>query len=269
VAAISGLGFVFVALGMKATMRRVAVSWLYRLALGHPNLKAIFQNQDDCATLTRLAHLPTSKVTLIRGSGVDLARYPCTPMPPGIPVVMLAARLLVDKGVREFVVAARKTKERLAEATPVRFVLVGTTDPGNPASLEQDEVARWVDEGVIEWWGHRTDMPQVLSTAHIVVLPSYREGLPKVLIEAAATGRAVVTTDVPGCRDAIDPGTTGVLVPAQDAIALANAIEGLLLDPLRCAAMGQAGRVLAESAFDQRQVVARHMDIYRQLAGPT
>lgn len=269
VAAISGLGFVFVALGVKATLRRVAVSWLYRLALGHHNLKAIFQNQDDCATLTRLAHLPMSKVTLIRGSGVDLSRYPCTPLPQGVPVVMLAARLLVDKGVREFVVAARKTKERLAETTPVRFVLVGTTDPGNPASLEQDEIARWVDEGVVEWWGHRTDMPQVLSAAHIVVLPSYREGLPKVLIEAAATGRAVVTTDVPGCRDAIDPGVTGVLVPAQNAVALANAIEGFLLDPLRCAAMGQAGRVLAESAFDQRQVVARHMDIYSQLAGPT
>lgn len=268
VAAISGLGFVFVARGAKATVRRVAVSWLYRLALGHRNLKAIFQNQDDCATLTRLAHLPTSKVTLIRGSGVDLAKYPCTPLPSGVPVVILAARLLADKGVREFVAAARKTRERLAATTPVRFVLVGSIDPGNPASLAQHEVARWVEEGIVECWGHRTDMPEVLSSAHIVVLPSYREGLPKVLMEAAATGRAVVTTDVPGCRDAIDPGVTGLLVPAQDATALASAIERLLLDPVRCRAMGQAGRALAESAFDQRQVVARHMAIYRQLVSP-
>jgi glycosyltransferase involved in cell wall biosynthesis len=249
-------------------MRRAAVSGLYRLALGHPNLKAIFQNPDDRAMLTRVAHLPASKVTLIRGSGVDLATCPCTPLPSGVPVVMLAARLLADKGVREFVAAARKTRERLAATTPVRFVLVGSTDPGNPASLTQHEVARWVEEGIVECWGHRNDMPEVLPSAHIVVLPSYREGLPKVLIEAAAAGRAVVTTDVPGCRDAIDPGVTGILVPAQDEAALASAIEGLLLDPVRCAAMGRAGRALAESAFDQRQVVARHMDIYRQLVSP-
>ena len=111
-------------------------------------------------------------------------------------------------------------------------------------------------------------MPEVLSSAHIVALPSYREGLPKVLVEAAATGRAVVTTDVPGCRDAIEPGISGLLVPAKDATALASAIESLLLDPARCAAMGQAGRALAESVFDQRQVVERHMDIYRQLVSP-
>jgi glycosyltransferase involved in cell wall biosynthesis len=269
VAAISGLGFVFVARGTKAAMRRAAISCLYRLALGHRNLMAIFQNQDDCAMLTRLADLPASKATLIRGSGVDLAMYPFAPLPSGVPVVMLAARLLVDKGVREFVAAARKTRGRLTAATPVRFVLVGSIDPGNPASLTRQEITRWVEEGIVECWGHRTDMPEVLSSAHIVVLPSYREGLPKVLIEAAATGRAVVTTDVPGCRDAIDPDITGVLVPAQNVPALANAIEDLLLDPVRYAVMGRAGRALAESAFDQQQVVARHMDIYRQLADST
>lgn len=268
VAAISGLGFVFVAPGAKATMRRLAVSWLYRLALGHRNLKAIFQNPDDYNTLSRLANLPASKATLIRGSGVDLAKYPSAPLPSGVPVVMLAARLLADKGVREFVAAARKTRQRLATAKPVRFVLVGSIDPGNPASLAQQEVALWVEEGIVECWGHRTDMPEVLSSAHIVALPSYREGLPKVLIEAAAAGRAIVTTDVPGCRDAIDPEITGLLVPAKDATALASAIESLLLDPARCAAMGQAGRALAESAFDQRQVVERHMNIYRQLVNP-
>lgn len=267
VAAISGLGFVFVARGVTATLRRIAVSWLYRIALGHPKLMVIFQNQDDCEKLTRLAHLPSRKATLIRGSGVDLDRFTFTPLPQGTPVVMLAARLLKDKGVREFVTAARTTKERLGATTPVRFVLVGSTDPGNPASVAQGDVADWVKEGIVECWGHRANMHEVLSSAHIVVLPSYREGLPKVLIEAAATGRAVVTTDVPGCRDAIDPGNTGVLVPPRDATALADAIEALLLDPVGCSAMGRAGRALAESAFDQRQVVARHIDIYRQLVG--
>jgi glycosyltransferase involved in cell wall biosynthesis len=265
VAAISGLGFVFVDRGVKAALRRTAVAWLYRLALGHRNLTAIFQNQDDCVMLTRLAHLPTRKATLIRGSGVDLALYAHTSDPTGMPVVLLAARLLADKGVREFVAAARNVKKRLIETTPVRFVLVGTTDPSNPASLARDEIASWVDEGVIEWWGHRTDMPQTLSKANIVVLPSYREGLPKVLIEAAATGRPVVTTDVPGCRDAIDPHVTGVLVPPRDAPALADAIVDLLCHPAKALAMGAAGRTLAETAFDQQQVIDRHLAIYQQL----
>lgn len=265
VAAISGLGFVFVDRGAKAALRRTAVAWLYRLALGHRNLMAIFQNEDDRATLTRLAHLPQRKTALIRGSGVDLAIYEHTPAPTGVPVVMLAARLLADKGVREFVTAARQAKKQLGATTPARFVLVGNTDLSNPASLSQDEINGWVQEGVVEWWGHRTDMPQTLSQANIVVLPSYREGLPKVLIEAAATGRPVITTDVPGCRDAIDPGVTGVLVPPRDAPALAEAIVNLVRHPAKASAMGTAGRTLAEAAFDQQQVVARHLDIYRQL----
>lgn len=265
VAAVSGLGFVFVARGVTAAVRRAFVALLYRLALGHHNLKAIFQNPDDCATLSRVAHLPPRKVALIRGSGVDLALYRPAPMPEGAPVVMLAARLLVDKGVREFVAAAYKLKGQFAEKLSARFVLVGEIDPGNPTSLDAEEVELWRDEGVIEVWGHCTDMPRVLATAHIVVLPSYREGLPKVLIEAAAVGRAVITTDVAGCRDAIDPDVTGVLVPPRNVDALTTAIGNLLRDAPRCMAMGQAGRCLAESAFDQRHVIAKHMDIYGQL----
>lgn len=265
VAAISGLGFVFVDRGAKAALRRTAVAWLYRLALGSRNLTVIFQNEDDRAKLTRLARLPLQKTALIRGSGVDLALYAHTPAPMGIPLVMLAARLLADKGVREFVAAARHAKKQLAMTTSVRFVLVGNTDPSNPASLRQDEINSWVQEGAVEWWGHQTDMPLTLSQASIVVLPSYREGLPKVLIEAAATGRPVITTDVPGCRDAIDPDVTGVLVPPRNAPALAEAIVDLVRHPAKALAMGAAGRSLAEAAFDQQQVVARHLDIYREL----
>src|SRR5665811_1716481 len=128
-----------------------------------------------------------------------------------------------------------------------RFVLVGTVDSANPTSFTDAEVSAWVHDGVVEWWGHRSDMPQVLAAAHLVVLPSYREGLPKVLLEAAACGRAVVTTDVPGCRDAIEPGVTGVLVPVRNAVALADAIKSLINNPAHCLAMGLAGRVLAES----------------------
>ncbi|ABE45881.1 glycosyltransferase family 4 protein [Polaromonas sp. JS666] len=262
VAAVSGLGFVFMAHGAKAKVRRWLVGALYRVALGHRNLKVIFQNPDDLRSLAKVADLPDSRVTMIRGSGVDLERYIPQPLPGGVPVVVLAARLLADKGVLEFVQAARLLKQRGCHA---RFALVGTVDPANPTSFTQAEVDAWVTEGVVEWWGHRSDMPQVLVAAQLVVLPSYREGLPKVLLEAAACGRAVVTTDVPGCRDAIDPGVTGVLVPVCNAAALADAMEVLINSPARCQAMGDAGRALAESAFDERQVVAAHLRIYQEL----
>lgn len=262
VAAVSGLGFVFMAHGAKAMVRRWVVGALYRVALGHRNLKVIFQNPDDLRSLARVADLLDSRVTMIRGSGVDLERYIPQPLPGGVPVVVLAARLLADKGVLEFVRAARLLKQRGCHA---RFALVGTVDPANPTSFTQAQVDAWVSEGVVEWWGHRSDMPQVLAAAQVVVLPSYREGLPKVLLEAAACGRAVVTTDVPGCRDAIDPGVTGVLVPVCDAAALADAMEGLINSPAHCQAMGDAGRALAESAFDVRQVVTAHLRIYQEL----
>jgi glycosyltransferase involved in cell wall biosynthesis len=212
--------------------------------------------------LTKLAHLSDSKVAMIRGSGVDLAQYDHTPLPPGLPVVLLAARLLADKGVREFVQAARLLKQQGVSA---RFCLVGSVDPANPASLADTELAQWANEGMVELWGQRSDMPEVLSSARLVVLPSYREGLPKILLEAAACGRAVVTTDVPGCRDAIDPGVTGLLVPVRNATALADALKELINDPERCQGMGSAGHALAERAFDVRQVVAAHLRIYQEL----
>lgn len=263
VVAVSGLGFVFIANGAKAVVRRWLVGGLYRMALGHRNLVVIFQNPDDRANLAKLAHLLDSKVEMIRGSGVDLAQYDHTSLPSGVPVVLLAARLLADKGVREFVQAARLLIQKGISA---RFCLVGSVDLANPTSLSNVELAQWVEDGVVELWGHRSDMPQVLSTAYLVVLPSYYgEGLPKVLIEAAACGRAVVTTDHPGCRDAIDPGVTGVLVPVRNASALAQAINELLNEPERCQAMGNAGRALAERAFDVRQVVDAHLRIYQEL----
>lgn len=262
VAAVSGLGFVFMAQGLRAALRRSVVGAMYRAALGHRNARVIFQNEEDRASLVRITGLNQSKTTLIRGSGVDLISYRCTPEPSGIPVILLAARLLADKGVREFVEAARLLSKRGCQ---VRMVLVGTGDPANPTSVAPQELAAWVKEGVVEHWGHRRDMPAVLASAHVVVLPSYREGLPKVLAEAASCGRAVITTDVPGCRDAIQPDVTGLLVPPRDAAALADAIALLAENQQMRCRMGAAGRQLAESAFDVRQVVAAHIGIYREL----
>ena len=266
VMAIPGLGFVFTARGTVGVVRRKLVGTLYRLAVGHPNIKVIFQNPDDLLIITRLTDLHISNTALIRGSGVSLDEFVVATPTPDRPVILLASRMLADKGVREFVDAARKIRSRCTylQLSP-RFVLVGEPDPSNPSSLTWDELERWEKEGVVEIWGLRSDMPAVLAAATIVVLPSYGEGLPKVLIEAAACGRAVVTTDVPGCRDAIEPGVTGILVPVRDVTALADAIQTLLANPQKCLAMGQAGRALAESAFDVRLVIDQHLAIYNGL----
>ncbi len=267
VAAISGLGYIFVSKNFVSSVRRAIVGVLYRLALGHSNLKVIFQNKDDKKSVCKLASLPTSKTELIAGSGVDLAQYCVAPFPKSEVIVMLPARLLGDKGVREFVKASQHlqlTRPDLRRAT--RFVLVGSIDEANPTSITEKELAQWVRDGIVESWGYRCDMPKVLQQAYLVVLPSYYgEGLPKVLIEAAASGRAIVTTDHPGCRDAIEPGISGVLVPTRDSLALAEAIEGLLDDSERCKKMGSAGRSLAERVFSVNKVVEKHMVIYNEL----
>lgn len=263
VAAISGLGFVFVGDGFAARLRRRLVGRVYRLALGKDNVKVVFQNPYDRDTLGRLAGIPDSKVEMIRGSGANLGLYRSGPIPEGAPVVMLAARLLWDKGVKEFVQAAEILR---AEGQAARFCLVGDIDPDNPASLTGRDIDDLQKRGIVELWGYRDDMHEVLPQATIVTLPSYYgEGLPKVLIEAAACGRPIVTTDHPGCRNAIEPGVSGLLVPARDGPALAAAIGALIADPRRCAVMGGAGRLLAEREFDVEQVVRKHLDIYRAL----
>jgi len=264
--AVSGLGYVFLDTGVRAVLRRAVVSRLYSMALRHRNLRVVFQNRDDRDEIAALAGLADGQADIIRGSGVDLAAFaPSTP-PPGVPLVMLAARLLRDKGVLDFAAAARLLHQ--AEGTPasgVRCVLVGDIDPGNPASLSSEELSHIAAEGAVEVWGARAEMHEVLPLASVIVLPSYREGLPRVLVEAAACGRAVVTTDVPGCRDAVEPDVTGLLVPPKDPQSLARAVRTLVDDPIRRAAMGRAGRAFAERSFDIRDIVDRHLEIYGQL----
>jgi glycosyltransferase involved in cell wall biosynthesis len=262
VAAVSGLGFVFTAKGFKAAVARLLVTWMYRLTLGNRNLKVIVQNADDREELARAASLKDENVVMIPGSGVDLSAFAPAPSPRGAPVVVMAARLLRDKGVHEFVAAARTLKARGVTA---HFLLVGDPDAGNPTSIDEGELVAWRSEALVELTGYRSDIAEIFARAHVVVLPSYREGLPKVLIEAAACGRAVVTTDVPGCRDAIEPGVTGLLVPPRDAASLANAIEALLLDVELRERMGRAGRQLAERKFAIAKVVSAHLEVYRHL----
>lgn len=261
-AAIPGLGFVFMAQGVRAGVLRRIISFMYRIALGKRNLRAVFQNPDDRRALSEIGAISAAKSVLIRGSGVDLSRYRYVTEDAGVPVVTFAARLLRDKGVFEFIEAARLLRSRGLE---VNFKLAGDLDTGNPTSVTEDELAKWLAEGVVECLGYCNDMSTLLTHSHLVVLPSYREGLPKVLVEAAACGRAVITTDVPGCRDAIDPDVSGLLVPVRDAQALADAIQCLLEAPERRREMGKAGRALAERAFAIESIVAQHMEIYNAL----
>jgi len=260
--AISGLGFVFIQKSGLSRVLQTFVQQLYRLAVGGNRVRVIFQNQDDCETFKAFTHLRQQQTLLIPGSGVPLSLYRYTPEPMGGVVVTMAARLLIDKGVFEFIAAAEQLHARGVVA---RFCLVGDLDPDNPSACTAADVQRWREGGVVEILGHCADIPALFSNSHIVVLPSYREGMPKVLLEAAACGRAVVTTDVAGCRDAIEPDVTGLLVAARDVSGLADAIQSLILDAAMRQSMGQAGRRKAEQEFDITHVVSRHLQLYADM----
>jgi len=263
VAAISGLGTVFVMRKPGRSWLRKSIELLYRIALGHPNIRIIFQNPSDRSVLIDAKAVRKEQTVLIRGSGVPLSVYSFFPEPEDVPVITFAARLLKDKGVVEFVEAARILLARNINAT---FWLIGSPDPDNPTSVTEDQVAEWGRQGIVVPMGFRTDIADLFARSNLVVFPSYYgEGLPKVLIEAAACGRAVITTDHPGCRDAIEPGQTGLLVPVRDSTALADAVQSLIEDPGRRMQMGLAGRALAEREFAIETVVDAHLRIYREL----
>lgn len=260
--AISGMGYVFTVPTLRVRAMRSSVLAGYRLAAAHPNSALVFQNHDDLRTIGRTR---ARLVTVMRGgSGVDLGRFRPAPLPhDDRPIVLLPARMAWDKGLGELVSAARELLRRGVQA---RFVLAGAGDPENPEVVTDEQLRAWVAEGVVEWWGHRTDMPEVLAKATLVCLPSYREGMPKALMEACAVGRPIVTTDVPGNRDVVGDGEHGVIVPARDARALAAAIEALLSNRPRLERMAREASARAR-AFDVHDVVAQTLEIYRALLG--
>lgn len=257
--ALAGMGWLFTSAGGGARLIKRGV----RVALGRLLGRGIvlLQNPDDAELLVRMG-VPRRNVRRIAGSGVDLVRFHPTPEPEGTPVVVLPARLLWDKGVGEFVEAARLLRSRGVIA---RFVLTGDPDPANPASIQTGQVEGWVRDEMVEHMGWVNDMPQVFAGAHVVCLPSYREGLPKALIEAAAAGRPIVTTDVPGCREVVDDGVHGFCVPPRDAKALADALARLIADPALRARMGAAARKRAEIEFGLDAVVAQTLALYEEV----
>ncbi len=260
--ALAGLGYVFTSDQLTASLLRPVIGSAFKRLLNSRSTCLILQNNDDRAMFIRRRFINDARIRLIRGSGVDTAVFSPTPEPPGIPVVMLSSRMLWDKGIKEFVEAARQLKARGAEA---RFVLVGDTDTHNPTAISNEQLIAWHTEGVIEWWGLRDDMPAVLAQANIVCLPSYREGLPKVLLEAASCGRPIVTTDTPGCREVVRNGENGLLIPVRSTLELADAIQNLIANPELRQKMGLRGREIVMSEFAVEKVVSETMAVYEEL----
>lgn len=262
VAAISGLGYAFIDQYFEAKCLRYIITRLYRLAFRHQRMKIIFQNTDDQETLFKIGAIKSHQAVLIQGSGVNLEQYAYREEPSTEPpVVVMASRLLRDKGVFEYIEAVKKLR---AQGCQAKFWLAGELDSGNPSSIKKRQLQAWIKAGIIDYLGY-CDIPVLFSQVHLVVLPSYREGLPRVLAEAAACGRAVITTDVPGCRAAILPGETGLLVKVKDVDSLANAMHKLLNDAALRKAFGKAGRQFAERAFDINHIVEQHLMVYDQL----
>lgn len=262
--AISGLGHAFSVSSFFSRFRRFIVKWFYRFALSSRNKVVIFQNPDDQLLISRLCSITSEDSYLIPGSGVDLSLYEYKPLPEGSPVVLMVSRLLAAKGVREFVASAALLRSRGVQVT---FQLAGSPDHSNPTAISEEELRLWRDQGLVEILGQRRDIHSLMSNAHIVCLPSYYpEGLPKVLCEAAACGRAVITTNEPGCRDAIVDGQTGLLVPSMDPIALADAIQSLTSNFELMSSMGINARIRAESLYDLNHIVDSHLSIYNRFS---
>jgi len=260
-----GLGYLLEGAGVIAAARRRVVLGGYGAMARRTGAWSVFQNPDNLRAVMTQGALDPSRVVLIRGSGVDLASFPFRAEPvTDRPLVVLPARMLADKGINEFVAAARALR---AQGVSARFALVGGADPGNPAAIPEDTLRTWHAEGAVEWWGHRGDMPEVFFQAAVVCLPSYAEGVPRSLLEAAATGRAIVTSDVPGCREVVRSGVNGLLVPPRDFAALSRALTVILGDSAARASMGVAGRAKVQDEFSLTEVISGTLALYdRSLA---
>lgn len=262
VSAVSGLGTIFISKKFRIRFLRFFLIPFYKLAFRHKNQITILQNKDDLKLLVKYKILINSKIRLLKGSGVKLENFKNFKEPTGIPIVCFAGRLLRDKGVFEFVSAAFLLKKKKLKA---RFYLAGDIDTKNPTSLDLKDMEKLKKKKYIKTLGFKRNISKLYANSNIICLPSYREGLPKSLIEAAAASRAVVTTNVPGCRDAIIPNKTGLLVPVRNSQKLANAIEFLIKNPQKRILMGKAGRKFAEKEFAIKKIAQSHINIYQEL----
>jgi glycosyltransferase involved in cell wall biosynthesis len=265
--AVAGMGYVFASDRPKARMLRPIIKLLMRGTLAGGHSRLILQNPDDVQALTTLRLVPTQKIRLIRSSGVDTNRFCPLPRDASGPRplrVLLAARLLWDKGIREFVHAAELVRQN---GRKIEFVLAGMPDPGNPRSADRLEVEQWHRQGLVTWLGHVEDMPALLNSVDVMVLPSYYgEGVPRSLIEGAASGLALVTTDLPGCREVVaQHGVDGLHVPPRDASSLAALLARLDDDRDLLRRLGDCARQKALADFDERVVIGKTLEVYDEL----
>ncbi len=257
---ITGLGYIFIGKGILPRTLKTLAFFAYRALLSESAV--IFENQDDQIFFETAKLVKPGHHFLIIGTGVDTDQFNAVPESPGAPIVIMPSRLLWDKGVGEFIEASRMIKRAGIES---RFALVGKIDPGNPSAVPEADLQAWVKEGLVEWWGWKEDMPSVYAQSHIVCLPSYREGVPKALLEAAAAGRPIVASDVPGCREVVREGVNGFLVPPRDPVALAKALERLLRDITLRGKMGANGRDIAVEQFSVQFIVEQILAVYRHV----
>jgi glycosyltransferase involved in cell wall biosynthesis len=249
---ISGLGYVFIGDGIVQRLLRPLVHRLYRSALRRSHT-VLFQNPDDRDYFVAHSLVPAEKTVVIPGSGVDTDRFSHVGSAANGPncTFLFVGRILKDKGVLEFVEAARRTRRSIPDA---RFQMLGKIDPENPSHIEESIVRTWVNDGLVEYLGEVDDVRRILGSADVLVLPSYREGVPRSVLEAMAMGKAVITTDVPGCRETVEHEKNGLLVPPKDVDALKRAMEFMITHPDRRTEMGREGRNIAEKRFDVRIV---------------
>jgi glycosyltransferase involved in cell wall biosynthesis len=263
--AVTGLGYLALASSRKAKLLRFVVWKALRFLLNQARQIVVLENQDDKDRLVHEVGVLPGKMLVTRGAGVDVDAFPAAPEPTGQPVVVLPSRMLWIKGVKEFVDAAKTLR---AKGVSARFVLAGDTDPSNPSCVPQAQLLAWQDTGAIEWWGHQDDMPSIYRRSSLVCLPSHGgEGIPKVLMEGAASGRALITTNVPGCRDIVRHRVNGIVVAPGDAAAVAAAIEELLCKPETRFDMARSSRELAVNEFSQTVVVDQTLDLCDGLLG--
>ena len=260
--AFGGLGHIFTDRGFKAFLIRIFITPVFRIVLKGNNKRVIFQNPEDKFAFESRKMADPNKTVMIRGMGVDLGRFTFQNEPRGQAVIMFAGRMLWNKGVGELVAVSKLLRH---EDVAFRMVFVGFTDEANPKSVPESTIEGWEKEGLVEWWGRQEDMPSVLSKANVVVLPTtYGEGVPKVLLEAAAVGRAIIGNDVPGCREIVIHEKNGLLVPPKDVHALAHAIRLLIDNPDVRESMGKVGRSIVEKEFSDVKVIDETMELYRE-----
>lgn len=263
--AFAGLGYLAASTSLKAKLLRSSTWRVLRFLMRKPETHFLLQNAEDKALLIKRLALPPEKITIIRGSGVNVNQFKPTPEPEGVPIVLFASRMLWIKGVQQFIEAAQLLRRLGVSA---RFVLAGESDTDSPSCVPRQQLLDWEASGAVEWWGRQQDMSDIFKRTSLVCLPSHGgEGVPKVLMEAAASGRAIIATDVPGCRDVVRDGVNGLLVPPKKATALADAIRKLLSNRDLRLRMGFQGRQIALSEFSEEVVVRETLALYNRLLG--